>query len=388
MKLRTRQTGKLQWSKSEQTGFWSCTFSTPDGIRTVSTMTADKREAVIMARESKLHWLNTNRFQRKVNAALSGCRHIRIEASIAEWAESKRRSGTMQERTIESYRLTMHAFARDSGLLKEQPCAICEEHVNKWINGAGAGRASTRRFKLMVLKRWFDWLIAQHYTLTNHPRSLEKINMSALSHEQKEPRRKVAFTEDEIGRLLAYIDGKVISEKVDRDRLDPVTRNAYRGYDIQKRIETLEFWRAAIVIGRFVGLRIGDVAGLERASFTESSVVVHTDKTDARIDVPLNSALREVFYAHAADDRQFLFPAQQKINANKQRAQLPAQFATLLKRCGITNRSFHSLRVSFATDAVERFMAAGKTREEAVRLVADLVGHSSTHVTEKHYLPT
>lgn len=390
MKRRTKQTGRISWERTDKG--WVAIFPTPRGERRINTGTLDKREATRMAKPYKRLVKLGVAFDRKAFAALTGAKNVKLSKAIEEWKDSRLRAGAMQERTVHNYVIYLNRFARDVGMDDEAVAAVTEEHVSDWVNGPDAGKASTRTVKLSILKEFFDWCVSSGKSTGNPARALGKINMSKLGFSQKEVRHKIPFNDDEVNALIRYIDRSLAKEKMDMDAIDcPLWEDKpmSKGYNIAERIEKLKFWKSAILIGRWAGLRIGDIAGLEFDSLAKPGVlVVWTDKRDRRVEIPLNEPLAAALASieRKSEQQQFCFPKQRELNAGPNRASLPKQFESIMTRAGVRDRSFHCLRATFAIDAVDRLVAAGRTREQAVRDVADLLGHSSTRTTEQHYL--
>ena len=381
----TKATGRLKWTKT--TRGWSCTFDTAFGPKTICTQSHDKRAAVKLAQRAKIIERQAVRFESRVQAAFISGRSVRFDTALEEWAESCKRNHTLQERTIRGHVISISAWLRFCGLEKDLTTAATEFDVSRWINEEGELKASTRLLRLSVLRSFFDWLVAGGYTVKNPARIVTKPDMSKLSFAQKETKHKQPFTDEQIATLLSYIQNEIDRETRDLNRIDEMFRKTGKGYDMAARIERLKFWGAAVMIGRWTGLRLGDVAGLERDSLTKPGVLcVWTDKKDRRVEIPISLELTDTLWKIRTDHPRFVFPVQQKINASPQRATLCSQFRDLLDGAGIKDRSFHCLRCACAIDLLDRLMAAGKTREEAERIVADTLGHKSVTTTRESYL--
>lgn len=336
-----------------------------------------------MAQRARIVERQAAKFERKVVAAFTAGRQISSDRAVEEWKESCIAKGSPSAITLEHYCIAVRAFLRHARLLNEPPCTITEEHVCAWVNLADGTKAGTRLNRLAALKKFLSYCEAKALSIGNPARVVDTVDLSKLTHEQKEPKRKVPFTDEEVQKILTYLDERIAIEQEETQL--QLRDGGSRGYCLTKRIRKLKFWKAAVIIGRFTGLRIADVAQIEKASFGEQWLVVHTGKTDARVELPMNDQLRAVFKEHV-NETLYLFPAQRLTSLGSGRATLCTQFSLILEGCGIDGKSYHCLRSTFSIDAVARLITAGKTREEAVAIVAKLVGHSNTKTTEEHYI--
>lgn len=161
----------------------------------------------------------------------------------------------------------------------------------------------------------------------------------------------------------------------------PLSDEEYRA--IMSSPHTTGFWRLATALAWNCGLRIGDVSTLELASIGRESLIVHTKKTGARVEIryddpnfgggELRSALDEIV-RQCEPDAVFCFPEMRDIAQNPtRRAWLTYTYTKLMHKCGVWGKSFHSLRHSFAL----RHRKAGRTLAE----IASVLGHANTQAT-------
>ena len=107
---------------------------------------------------------------------------------------------------------------------------------------------STRRYKLSAIKSFLNYCVAKGWK-QNNPAAIVKVNIRKVPHSKREPRKKEAFTPEEIRYIVANTEG---------------------------------FWRAAILIALETGLRMGDIVQLEWDCFTPDTITVWTDKKERR----------------------------------------------------------------------------------------------------------
>ncbi len=372
---------RVRWKRRED-GNWSFSFLTAHGRRTVNTKTKDKHLAVEACKRARTNERVMMRTERAVIAAFISPHKTTFAQALEEWVEnlSQKRSPN----TVHDYTLVVKRWLTLRKLHDEPPSAGTEADVSAFINDHTEVKAATRRLRLSVLCMFFDWLAAKGYAMGNPARAVGSIDMRRLTHEQKEPKRKVPFTLEEIQKILAYCDDRIAYEHSQYEKVK--TEGVKTGYDNLQRIDQLRFWKAAVVIGRQTGLRLSDVSKLEWASVSVSSLVVWTRKRDTRVELPMCEELRTAIYEFcphpAAAQSPHVFPEQ----CIKPIDVLSSQFAYILKGAGITGKSFHCLRSTCAIDFKERLIAAGKSEVEAVEIVAKLLGHSNSTTTKDHYL--
>jgi integrase/recombinase XerD len=137
------------------------------------------------------------------------------------------------------------------------------------------------------------------------------------------------------------------------------------------------FFSAAIILGRDLGLRLGDICRLEWSQFNllKKTIVVWQGKTNSRIELPLNSrVLRLLAHWIVKRHQKYLFPIEKEIaDDQNRRAALSVVMTRFFGSCGFVGFSFHSLRATLATTLANQ----GKSIEE----IAEALGHKSPGVT-------
>ena len=268
-----------------------------------------------------------------------------------EWMEINREPSTAKNQST-----FLNAWVERIDAKRWPISRITEQHIDGYVNDESDATAATRGSRLAAIRSFFLFASARGY-LVGNPAALIEVRLRNLSHEQKEPKKRVPITADEYRRIMAW----------------PVEELALG-----------QFMRSATAIAYWCGLRLGDIASLEWASFTGSELVVWTGKRDARVALPLSDPLigsgelSLVFIGLMEDrrpDARYVFPAERKIAMDMdERAKLSVYYGRFLEKVGIEGKSFHCLRHSFAT----RLKRAGKTLEEIGRVI----GHSNTKTTE------
>jgi integrase len=144
------------------------------------------------------------------------------------------------------------------------------------------------------------------------------------------------------------------------------------------------FWRFAVLCSRENGLRLGDIASLKWACFTEEahSITVWTDKTNKRLVHKMSPTLEAALGDIISTDTDYLFPEQHVLVMDvKKRGLLSVKFTRMCERLGITGKSFHNLR--HRREKVEDINSMAKKLAKSLSLedMRKLLGHSSSKTT-------
>jgi integrase len=250
-----------------------------------------------------------------------------------------------------AFAIYVRAWIRDTKVASTPVDQIGERDLDRWVNKTDGCKATTRRFRLAALRSFFFYCKEKMYRMDD-PSMLVSVRYKDLDHEQKEPRVKRVFTDDEYNRLVAYLKAN----------------QQYINYP---------FWLSATMIARHSALRMGDICCLQWPSITDR-LVVHTDKRNRRVDIPVTPQLREAFDTIPKGTKKWCFPKQAIISSDtKRRSGLSNQFSRILKEAGIEGHHFHELRHA----SLSAFVRDGNSIEAA----RDMAGHSSTEQT-RHYV--
>lgn len=265
---------------------------------------------------------------------------------VDQWIEQS--SERLSPETVRTYSGWIKALFDDIRCWREPIGWIKRHHLNSFVND-GVSKRSTAASKLAAMKSLYDFANATAHCLGNLADTVF-VRHRDMTHEQKESREILPLDQAE--------------------------------YDVLTRSETLPlFWKRAIALGYYAGLRISDVAALEWDSLSGAGVTVWTRKRDRKVVLPfanpLIAPLAPVILAMLAEprcDERFCFPTQNAVLLSKTRQRLSQDFTRWCDRHGINFKVFHSCRHSFAT----RLDQAGVTVEE----IGKLIGHSSARTTE------
>ncbi len=378
-------------------GVWHVSIRTASGrTKTITTRCTDRRQAVQAVKRSGLAALeNAARTTRLTQEALGHIltdRKLTIGQAIRNWAEWMAATGKAP-RTVHNHQSVINRWMRKLQIENLPPSAITPQHIDGWVNNPDlTAKVGTRKLMLAALRVFFHFCSAKGYCIGN-PTKLVRINLSQLTHTQKEPRVKKPFTDEEFQQLLHVIDQaeSEVSAALDTNEghllaqgKPPGETRSWGGKfsaleqgreKLEARLRQIVFWRCASLLGRHTGLRLGDIACLEWASLENpGKLIVWTGKTDARVEVPLHDEAVRALQEIARRDLQWCFPEVRVTCLDvKRRATLSVEFTRLCRRARLEGHSFHDLRHTFVTVC--------HTQGIPMPHIARLVGHASENTT-------
>lgn len=275
-------------------------------------------------------------------------RRITWTDAIKLWLEWMAMRGS--SRTSELYLNHVRQMVEMHDAASQPVGFINERQLFEFVND-GLCSAATAQSRLSALKSIYRFANAKALIIGN-PAELLEIDHRSMTLEQKEVRHHQPLTEEQ------YQEALINTDRPARD------------------------W---IVLGYCCGLRLGDAVCLEYASFTPDSIVVWPSKSKKakRLALPLNDPLiarpelKELIadlLVNRPDGALYVWPDQQAKYLRTTRAAFTQYFTRKFVALGFVDRTFHSLRTSFA----RRLEAAGKTIFD----VAKAMGHDSTDTTE------
>lgn len=307
------------------------------GSRPINMHTGDKDEAFRLAKEANLEAIEfaarANLLTAEAVQRLSAGGKISGLKALDMWREhpaTKRRAPN----TVATYDSHIRRFLHRYKLENAPISAATEGNMDSFVNGRDDVGVSTREVRLAALSHFFRFTHAKGMTMGN-PATLLEVDLSGLTFEQKEPKKREAFTDEELTWL-----------------------------------STVEhpFWTPAIVLGENYGLRISDIINLEWASFDmPGSLIVWTDKHDKRIEMALVHSLIGMLPKR---EGRWVFERQHRLT----KSAASISFARILRKLGIHGKSFHCLRHTFATRRSEL--------GDSVDAIRQKLGHSFSTTTQ------
>lgn len=357
--------------RSERTNIYSVRFKTMSGKSVTRGLgTKSLREAKKLVKEAKVEELETasrvNALTRDAIVSITADRNISFEDCIDEWHDFLRSSGHSGN-TEYGQTLAVRKFARETGVTLIS--AVTRGQVFDWVNQDNERNSlNNRKQQLAAMRSLTKYALANNY-ISKDPTVGVAIDRSKLSHKQKETKERIPYSVKEF-RLMHE-------------------RAPY-------------FFRQAIALGWWTGLRIIDISKLEWDSWSEDHLIVHTEKTDKRVKLPLDNPaigggiLRKTCAEIDPGHTKYCFPEWAAVaSCRTRRSRFSVYFRRIQERMeialdgkGKTTKSFHCFRHSF----VSRLGCEGNESStekwlSAIDQIADWVGHSSTKTT-KGYLHT
>jgi site-specific recombinase XerD len=254
----------------------------------------------------------------------------------------------IRETTITSYDNTLTVLSTALG--PSTPVAhISLEKLTMYRQGRKLA-ASSQRKELEHLRNFFTFCLDREWTPRNPARKLKP------PRETAQP--TLPFDREEVTKILAAC-GQITNKNV------PAAEQARRRA------------RAMILLMLYSGLRISDVAALERSKLNSKTgqLFLRTAKTGAHVHVRVPKSVIEAL-ATLPGQRYFFWSGNGKPSSII--GSLRRTIDCVLKLAGIKGHP-HRFRDTFAVDLL------GK--DVPIRTVQLLLGHSSLSTTEKHYAP-
>lgn len=364
-------------TKDRRAGTWKARVKSVDGTtKTLSIKATNRQAATKILKQSRLIEIEeaakAGDLQTRGLTAILG--HLKVTTAQAvqefgEWQVTVNRSPLYMHQCKQLLNRFAEAMRVSDTLVPD----INERHVYEFINTLNSGNAAWRKSQLGILRAFFEFVSARGYR-TGNPAKLVEVRMDQLTHAQKETKPRNPFTDAEIKKLMTVILDEIARL---RKRLADLPATEFsKKYVAQKKLADAEFWRAAVPIGRYTGLRIGDICLLEWDTFaTPGKLCVWTQKRDKRVMLPLDHPdLVEAIASIKPLSNQYVFPDMRLIYKNlNQRSNIATYFRRWLEAAGIKDKSFHDLRATFASDAAKRGIP--------IEHIRAMVGHSTTNTT-------
>lgn len=331
---------------------------------TVSTPTRSKSVIKTPDVASLESLIKSGALSRNLVKQLVASATISVSDAVAQWTTwLKDVAGS--DRTAVCHSSYVNMWLSHAKLHKAKLSAISEPSLSGFINAKDGTKLATRRARLAALRSFFRFCTIRQW-ISYDPSREVRIKAKLLTHEQKETTVKICFTDDEIQSIDDYLLTRILDLM------------GHQGTPAaQERLNNAQFWRAATGIGRYAGLRLGDICSLEKASLkVPGKLIVHTDKRDSRVELPVNDKLAKALaIIPATNDKRFCFPDQALTHGDSsKRSKLSVQFSRILEACKISGKSFHCLRHTLASEL--------NVKGDSIEEIAKALGHGSKESTK------
>ena len=340
--------------QSEKTGIYSVRFRAQSGKTITRNLgTKNKKEALMLVKEAKIEELETagriGALQRDAIASIVADRNMPFQDCVHEWVEfSKVRARS--HNTLFTQTKLIQAFAKRARI--KYMSDITSKKISNYINEKSDVKLGSREQRLAAIRSIVGYAVANSYIIKD-PSYGVAVDASKLSHQAKETNKRMPFSKKEYNLMVE---------------------------------EAPYFFKQAIMLGWWTGLRAIDVCKLEWASWDADYLTVHTEKTDTRVQLPLDNPmigggiLREVVAVIDDNDSKYCFPDWADIISHtNRRSRFSLYFSRFLNRIGIEGKSFHCFRHSFVTRVQQ------DDYNSSIQKIAKWVGHSNLETT-KGYL--
>jgi integrase len=349
----------MKLSKRESDEHWHVEVTTEAGhLQRLSTFCRTRAEAEEVVRDSRIKDIERSskihRLTADVVTLITANRTITMVDALSDWIEWMK-VGVRSPRTRDNNASTILLWLKQSSIENKTIGTVTTDEIHSWINDTHrSDKLGTRMMKLASIRNLMRFCCAKRYILSD-PSQLVSVDYRLISHEQRETKHKLVFEDDEIDFILENCDG-----------MEPDSMSN-------------GFFRASIMLSRDLALRLGDVCNLEWScfDFQKGTVVVWTDKSNARVVIPITDRVANLVSGMVRVDKRLLFPVEQLIaNDPKRRSMMSVYFGRLFKSLGFHGYSFHSLRATMATSMAVN----GATIDE----IAKALGHNGTGSTKSY----
>ena len=352
MKIKQHSNGYYYAHPVNSAPFSLRTKSRSEALKTIKETGLDKAEGA-----RRLGLLTADAFQK-----LTSGKRVTIAQAADEFINHMPTSG-YTDVTVRHMRTTLGMWMREVDIAGIPISSVEARHIDPWVNKKGSLKYSTRFRNLSDIRVFIDFCAARGLITHNPARNVD-VKVEKLTQEQRLTTERLPFSDAEIEKILSSMSPG-------------------------------DFWHVATLVALDTGLRLKDVATLERASLKGNRLRVATSKASAGANPVVEHTLGErtlqSIEAIKSKDATYLFRPEalgMKHYQATEQSRLSQQFRRLCISLGIDGKSFHGMRHTFAMRRErERRISIFQemARELALRGVQADLGHSS-QATTKIYL--
>jgi integrase/recombinase XerD len=247
--------------------------------------------------------------------------------------------------TIGKYKLlTRELKERFKGPLR----SVTIDDLRKYRESWGMGPLSAQK-KLERLRTFFKFCHESGWVRSNPATILKSPKVTSNP--------TLPFNNDEMEKILWAVD------------LFP--KEGWHGTNKRKRL------RAFVLMLRYSGMRIGDVATLSKDKINGNKLFLYTAKTKTPVNIPLPKEVIKALDEIDEGNRYYFWSGNGTVRSAKSAWQ--RSLKKLFRLAGIKNGFAHRFRDTFSVSLLESGVA--------LETVSVLLGHSNSRITAKHYNP-
>lgn len=303
---------------------------------------------------------------------------------VSLFCKEKQESGSVSASTIVYYLNYLRGFLIKENLMDKDINSVTIENVNNWIKSyINDNKLTTLVKKRMALHSFFSWCYSAGLTKKNILAGYKMQFLDELPLHQKEKRSRKVITDSELHNILIEARKEIAEAKalVDKNNIvlsDDIFFN-FRMRNLNHRLVIVQYYNAcfcecAIIVSRYTGLRLMDIASLEWESINENHLVVWTHKTNTRVVIPTNKLVRDILAKQQKIHPIYIFPfISRKTGTPSSLAILSRKIGDIYYRAGIIDKNFHDLRATFITSTIKSGIE--------IPLVMKMVGHKNLQTT-------
>ncbi len=308
--------------EQNKNGYWYALVDRPgQREKSLSLGTKSREEAVARVKDTTIEALAAHKHSRTLTAEVAS--HLMHDRALtckdaAEEAYAALEINGLRPRTLLNVESVFNRFLSSQNLNDLPITVIQRANVDAFIHKEceSTGR-STRKGYITTLRMVFKTMMSMGI-ISHNPADGMRVRTDGMTQDQLVPKVRHPFTTEEIDALL-------------------------------KLPERGTFWRCAIMISHQTGLRLGDIAALQRESLVGNKLRVFTQKSEAIVEQPISDELRDILLSipHEDPDEKFFWPDIELRHACYP-GYLSTVFGNMCKACGIKGKSFHCLRHTYA----------------------------------------
>jgi len=311
---------------------------------------------------------------------------MKLKEAVALFIGEKQKTGTLNNISYRYYLYDLCSFYKELDIGNKNIKEINVNHITDFLQRK-SNKMSTILKKEAILSSFFSWCYNSGLTDTDILRDYKIPFIKDIPIERKEKRNRKIISDNELSALLTEIRHLIEDRKKELLRLNVCideniyfNLNDYNPYQ-QRQIKGYFnncFCEFAIIVSRYTGLRIMDIANLEWESIKDNHLLVWAHKTQTRLIIPMNDLVKDIVSKQLKIHSVYMFPFLNR-NLNNDTyvsTYLASKMQYLFNRSGIFGKNFHDLRATFISSTLKKGFD--------IPVVMKIVGHKNFSTTIKY----